>query len=195
MRNYLTWRMAVLASFALFSISILFGMSFWMAQTDQWRQYMYGRMAYTATMYNTAVDYFDVSYNDYQQMLVAPADAYTAPPSLEMAELSQHFKALALTKEGTEAATKAAILTFKEALKLTIDDSLKSANLSVSIDQKIRKDRFVTAQDLEILFHNQPKKAEKEGKGRGKPDRDGDKKSDDPTQGGNQAGKENREQL
>lgn len=187
--------MAVLTSFAIFSAGILSGMNFWMSQTDQWRQYMYGRMAYTATMYDTAVDYFDVSYNDYQLMLNAQGDAFTAPPSLEMAELSQHFKALALVKEGTEGSIKAAVLTFKEALKLTTDDALVTANIGESLAKKIRTDRYFTQQDLEILFHNQPEQAEKEGKGRGKPDKDGDKKSDDPTKGGNQAGKENREQL
>jgi hypothetical protein len=135
-------------------------------------------------MYDTAIEYFDVSYNDYQQMLVAPADAFTAPPSLEMAELSQHFKALALVKEGTKDSIKAGILTFKEALKLTVDDSLIAAHLSQSMDQKIRRDRFFTAQQ-----------AEKEGKGRGQPDKDGDKKSDDPSQNGNQAGKEKRDVL
>jgi hypothetical protein len=196
MRNYLlTWRTAVLVSFALCAGCIVVGMNFWMSQTDQWRQYMYGRLAYTATMYDTAVDYFDVSYNDYQQMLVAPVDAFTAPPSLEMAELSQHFKALALVKEGTQGSIKAGVLTFKEALKLTVDDALTSAHLSSSMDQKIRRDRFFTAQDLEILFHNQPKQAEKEGKGRGQGDKDGDKKSDDPNQGGNQAGKDKRDVL
>jgi hypothetical protein len=187
--------MAVLTSFAVFSVGILIGMNYWQSQTEQWRQYMLGRMAYTATMYATSVDYFDVSYAEYQQMLAAKPDAYTAPPSLEMAELSQHFKALSLVKEGTEGSIKNAVLTFKEALKLTTDDALLEAHLGQTLERKIRRDRSFTQQDLEILFHNKPKQAEKEGKGRGKGDQDGDKKSDDPTQGGQQAGKEDREKL
>jgi hypothetical protein len=193
MRKLFSWRSLVLVTFALFSACFLTGMHFWLGQTDQWQQYMLGRLAYSTSRYDTAIDYFDVSYADYQEMLGAEKGIFTAPPSLEMAELSQHFKALALVKEGTQGSMKMAVLTFKEALKLTTEDNLKEAHLSQSLVRKIGRDRSFTQQDLEILFHNQPKQAEKEGKGRAKGDKDGDKKSDDP--GGNLAGKENREQL
>ena len=176
MRKYFNWRTLVLASFAIFSACMLAGLSYWSVQTDQWKNYMYGRIAFIGADFPTAIDYFDLSYADYNAMLVTPQDAYTAPPSLELAELSQHFKALSLVNEGTEGA-------FTQAAKL-----------SQWMDAKIRFDRNLTQQDFEILFHNQPKQAEKQGKGRGQ-GKEGDKKSDDPENGGNQAGKENREKL
>jgi hypothetical protein len=194
MRKLVSPRVMVLTSFLIFAVGILTGVYYCFNQTDQWRHYMLGRMAYTATQYDTAIDDFDLSYSDYQQMVSAGQSVFSAPPSLEMAELSQHFKALALVKEGTEGSMKMAVLTFKEALRLTTADALKAAGLDENMVRKIGRDRSFTQQDLEILFHNQPKQAEKEGKGRAKPgDGSGDKKSDDPA--GNQAGKENREQL
>jgi hypothetical protein len=193
MPRLFSWRKAVLASFAIFSLSLLAGMNFWMEQSEQWRQYMLGRMVYTTAAYDQAVDYFDVSYSNYQQLLAANSGAFTAPPSLEIAELSQHFKALALAKEGTEGSVKMAVLAFKEALKLTTEDALKDAGLSQSEVRKIRKDRSFTQQDLEILFHSQPKQVESQGKGRDKGS-PSDKKGDDPTKS-NPPGQESRDQL
>lgn len=194
MRKVINWRGGVLASFALFSAGILAGMNFWFSHTEQWRNYQMGLMAYHTTLYQTAVEYFDVSYAEYQRMLTEKQGPLVAPPSLELAELSQHFKGVALVAQGTEASTKLAVVTFKEGLKLTTKYALKDSGLDEKMIAKIQKDRTFTQQDLEILFHNKPKQAQGEGKGRGQP-QPGDKQSEDPTKSGNPAGKEDREKL
>lgn len=192
MTKFFTWRTGVLASFVIFSVGILSGMNYWLSQTEQWRQYQLGWLSYRTSQYVSAVEYFDVSYSEYQKMRAVPQSTFTAPPSLEIAELSQHFKALALVKQGTDGSVKLAVLTFKEALKLTTSYAMKEAGLDQATVAKLERDRSFTQQDLEILFHNQPQQAKKEGKGRG--DKAGEKQSEDPAKG-NPAGKQDRESL
>ncbi|MGH9550173.1 MAG: hypothetical protein ACRD3W_12400, partial [Terriglobales bacterium] len=115
---------------------------------------------------------------------------YTAPPSLEQAELAQHFKALALIKMGN---AKLAVITFKEGLKLTTDEALSHVQLSPDDLKKVKDDRRTTQVDFEILFRQKPQMAKQEGKGKG--DKPGDEQqSENPAQG-NQAGKSDRDQL
>lgn len=191
----LTGRRCVLVSFALFSLLFLAGLKLWFSQSEQWRQYQLGWLAYRASQYQMAVDYFDQSYENYQRLRFS-TDPSTPPASLELAELAMHFKGLALVKQGTEGGAKLAVLAFKEALKLTTVYELDASglNLSRSTVRKLEADRNITKQDLEILFHNQPQKAQKEGKGRGDKGEKGDKQSEDPSKG-NAAGKEDRNKL
>ena len=187
-------RLWVMASYAVFCIGLLSGWTWWDKQTDQYRDYMLGRAAFTATMYDLSAQYFDKSYSYYlAQTSGASAQDLTvlaAPPSLEMAELSQHFKALALINMGN---AKLAVIAFKEALKLTTDYALYQQKLDQATVEKLRADRKTTQIDFEILFHQQEQLAKKEGKGKNEGPAD-EKQSDDPSKG-NQAGKNAREEL
>jgi predicted negative regulator of RcsB-dependent stress response len=185
-------RVLVLVSFFIFAVSSLLGMTYWHQQSEQWRTYMLGRMAYTTTLYDLSTEYFDKSYAAYQDELQSGRSFTAAPPSLELAELGQHFKALSLAKEGTQDSSKLAVITFKEALKLTTEEALSHVQLRQDMLSKLCRDRLLTQIDFEILFHQKPEMAKGEGKGKGKP-QDGDKQSENP--GGNAAGKTDRDQL
>jgi hypothetical protein len=145
------------------------------------------------TMYDLSVQYFDRSFADYQKQSAARPDLLAEPlrlpPSLEMAELSQHFKALSLINMGN---FDLAVIAFKEALKLTNEYALSKTALDPATMKKVLADRKITQIDFEILFHQQEQLAKKEGKGKAQ-EKKGDKQSDDP--GGNKAGKGDRETL
>jgi tetratricopeptide (TPR) repeat protein len=194
MRLFKNMRFWVITSFVLFSISFLTGWTLWDRQSDQWRHYMLGRTAYVTTLYNLASDYFDQSFADYQtargEHETALKAALDNPASLELAELSQHFKALALVKMGN---FKLAVVTFKEALALTDELALSHESLTPDQIKKVQADRKVTQVDFEILFHKEEQLAKKEGKGGDKGDQE-EKTSEDPSKG-NQAGKGDRDQL
>jgi hypothetical protein len=183
-------RFWVITSFALFLISFMCGLICWDQQTDQYRHYMLGRTAYLTTRYDLAVQYYDQSYGDYQAQVSQRPDPFTPPPSLELAELSQHFKALSLIKMGN---AKLAVAAFKDALKLTNAYALSLKSLPPEVVRKLMADRKVTQIDFEILFHQKQNLAKQEGKGKDKGD-DGAKQSEDPATG-NQAGKGDRDQL
>jgi DNA-binding transcriptional regulator YiaG len=141
-------------------------------------------------MYDVASDYFDKSYQDYNDEVAAKPDVFKAPPSLELAELSQHFKALSLIDMGN---AKLAVIAFKEALKLTTEEALSKVHLSGDELHKIQQDRKLTQIDFEILLHQRQDIAKQEGKGKGQPgDKTGEKQSSDPS---NAAGKGDRNQL
>ena len=188
MKHLKNGRTLVIASFAVFWIGLMCGWTWWDKQTPQAQNYLLGRTAYITTMYDAAVDYFDHSYADYLDEVSAKQDFFTAPASLEMAELSQHFKALSLIKMGN---SKLAVISFKEALKLTDERSLSQLKLSPDLHTKLLADRKITQIDFEILFHQKPQLAKGEGKGKGKGD-DGEKQSEDPS---NNAGKMDRDKL
>jgi tetratricopeptide (TPR) repeat protein len=190
MKHIKNMRLWTIASFVLFSTGLMCGWTFWDNQTDQYRHYMLGRGAYLTTMYDQAVEYFDQSYNDYTVQSAAKQDPVTAPPSLEMAELSQHFKALSLDKMGN---AKLAIGAFKEALKLTNEYALSQLQLPADLLKKVAADRKITQIDFEILLRQKQNLAKKEGKGKDGSD-NGEKQSEDPSKG-NQAGKGDRDQL
>jgi hypothetical protein len=183
-------RLWVIASFALFTASLMCGWTWSEYQTAQSRDYMLGRAAYMTTMYDAAADYFDKSYQDYNDELAGKPNVFKAPPSLELAELSQHFKALSLINMGN---AKLAIIAFKESLKLTTEAALGEVHLSGDGLHKIQQDRKLTQIDFEILLHQKQDMAKQEGKGKGQPsDKKGEKQSDDPS---NAAGKGDRNQL
>ncbi len=185
-------RLWVIASFVVFSIGVMAGWHWWDKQSSQSQSYMLGRAAYMTTMYDVAVDYFDKSYASYIEES-KKQDMFTPPASLEMAELSQHFKALSLIKIGN---AKLAVIAFKESLKLTTEYALsQQVSLPPEMLAKILADRKVTQIDFEILFNQQKQMAEQEGKGKGKPQPgNGDKPSEDPSKG-QQAGKTDRDAL
>lgn len=183
-----TW---VLVTFAVFTVAFMLGWTWWEQQTPQAREYMLGRMAYRTTLYNVAVDYFDRSYADYLERISQKTDFFTAPGSIEMAQLSQHFKGLALIKMGN---ARLAVVTFKEALKLTTEHALSQLALSDGLLTKLNADRKNVQMNLEILYQNNPALARAEGKGKGAAGKEGDelKAAQDPS---NTAGKTNRDKL
>lgn len=192
MKKLITSRIAVTLSFALFGALLLSGWTLWDKQTPQAQSYMLGRLAYTTSAYDLAVEYFDQSYTAYQDSAHSESSVFLAPSSLELAELSQHFKALALVKMGN---SKLAVLTFKEALKLTTDEALARANVGEGLLRKLTEDRKTTQIDFEILFHQKPQQAQQEGKGKGQGQADkGEKQSEDPSSG-QQPGKTDRDAL
>lgn len=182
-----TW---VIASFVVFSIGTMFGWYLWDKQSPQVQNYMLGRAAYMTTMYDVAVDYFDKSYVSYAEQK-ADAGPFSPPASLEIAELSQHFKALSLVKMGN---AKLAVIAFKEALKLTTEYALAQVKLPPDQIAKLVADRKVTQIDFEILFNQKQDQAKQEGKGKGQPGQPGDKQSQDPSKGPN-AGQTDRNAL
>lgn len=191
MKKYLpsgrTW---VIATFVVFSIGTMCGWNWWDKQSPQVQYYMLGRAAYMTTMYDVSVDYFDKSYVSYADQKSA-AGPFSPPASLEIAELSQHFKALSLIKMGN---AKLAVIAFKEALKLTTEYALAQVNLPPDQIAKLVADRKVTQIDFEILFNQKQEQAKQEGKGKGQPGQPGDKQSQDPSKGPN-AGKTDRNAL
>jgi len=182
-----TW---VIATFVVFSIGTMCGWYWWDKQSPQAQHYMLGRAAYMTTMYDVAVDYFDKSYVDYADQK-STADAFSPPASLEIAELSQHFKALSLVKMGN---AKLAVIAFKEALKLTTEYALSQVTLPPDQIAKLVADRKNTQIDFEILFNQKQDQAKQEGKGKGQQGQPGDKQSQDPSKGPN-AGKTDRDAL
>ncbi len=186
-------RLWVIASYAVFCIGLMTGWTWWDKQSDQYKDYAIGRAAFMTTMYDLSVQYFDRSFADYQKHASNRPDLLTAPlavpPSLEMAELSQHFKALSLINMGN---FDLAVIAFKEALRLTNENALSKLTLEPATLRKVLAYRKVTQIDFEILFHQQEQLAKKEGKGKPEGNK-GDKQSDDP--GGNKAGKGDRETL
>lgn len=192
MKKYLpSGRTCVIASFVAFSIGIMCGWTWWDKQSPQAQNYMLGRAAYTTLMYDTAVEYFDKSYASYVDQK-STADAFSPAASLEIAELSQHFKALSLVKMGN---AKLAVLAFKDALKLTTEYALAQVVLPPDSLAKLRADRKITQIDFEILFNQKQDQAKQEGKGKGnQPGQPGDKQSQDPSKGNN-AGKTDRNAL
>lgn len=192
MKRFLpSWRALVISSFAIFSVGVMCGWTWWERQSPQSQHYMLGRAAYMTTKYDLAGEYFDKSYTDYNEALSHGDDPYSPPPSLELAELSQHFKALSLIKIGN---AKNAIITFKEALKLTTDYALSQVHLPKDVMAKVIADRKNTQIDFEILLQQKKEEAQKQGKGKGQPGKPGDKQSEDPSQGNN-AGKTDRNAL
>lgn len=191
MKKYLpsgrTW---VIATFVVFSIGTMCGWNWWDKQSPQVQNYMLGRAAYMTTMYDVSVDYFDKSYVSYTDQKSA-ASPFSSPASLEIAELSQHFKALSLVKMGN---AKLAIIAFKEALKLTTEYALAQVSLPPDQIAKLVADRKVTQIDFEILFNQKQDQAKQEGKGKGQPGQPGDKQSQDPSKGPN-AGQTDRNAL
>lgn len=182
-----TW---VIASFVVFSIGTMCGWYWWDKQSPQVQNYMLGRTAYMTTMYDVAVDYFDKSYVAYGEQK-ADTSPFSSPASLEIAELSQHFKALSLVKMGN---AKLAVIAFKEALKLTTEYALAQVNLPPDQIAKLVADRKITQIDFEILFNQKQEQAKQEGKGKGQPGQPGDKQSQDPSKGPN-AGQTDRNAL
>lgn len=191
MKNLLpSLRVTVIASFIIFAAGVMCGWTWWERQSPQAQFYMLGRAAYTTTMYDVAVDYFDKSYASYQTQLQA-ADVFSPPATLELAELSQHFKALSLVKMGN---AKLAVLAFKEALRLTTEYALSQVRLTPEETAKLIADRKITQIDFEILFNQKQEMAQQEGKGKGQPGQPGDKPSQDPSKGPN-AGQTDRNAL
>jgi hypothetical protein len=186
-------RLWVVASYAVFAVGLMAGWTWWDKQSPQYQDYMLGRAAFSTTMYDRAVMYFDRSYADYNASRNGEAGTVqshlVAAPSLEIAELSEHFKALSLINMGN---AKLAVLTFKEALRLTSEYALALEPHAQAELDKLHADRKITQIDFEILFHQQQQLAKKEGKGKDKSD-NGEKQSDDPS--GNQAGKGDRNKL
>ncbi len=182
-----TW---VIASFVVFSIGTMCGWYWWDKQSPQVQTYMLGRAAYMTTMYDVAVDYFDKSYVSYGDQK-SDESPFSPPASLEVAELSQHFKALSLVKMGN---AKLAVIAFKEALKLTTEYALSQVNLPPDQIAKLVADRKVTQIDFEILFNQKQDQAKQEGKGKGQPGKPGDQQSQDPSKGPN-AGQTDRNAL
>jgi tetratricopeptide (TPR) repeat protein len=191
MKKYLpSWRTLVIATFVVFSAGVMCGWNWWDKQSAQTQQYMLGNVAYKTTMYEVAVQYFDKSYASYGEES-QKVDAFSPPPSLELAELSQHFKALSLIKMGN---AKLAIIAFKEALKLTTEYAIGQQNLPPDVIAKLIADRKVTQIDFEILFNQKQDEAKKEGKGKGDPKPGDPKQSNDPSKG-QAAGKTDRNAL
>lgn len=194
--KYLTnGRAWIVASFAVFWILLMAGWTWWDRQTPQAQYHMLGALAYKTVSYDLANEYFDKSLADYQERTRKTSAGGTAafleaPGSLEMAQLSLHMKALSLLKMKDG---KTAVLTFKEALKLTTDQALSKANLDAATLGKLREDRRAIQINLEILFQQQPQMAKQEGKGKGGKPGEG-KQSEDPSQGPN-AGKMDRNAL
>jgi hypothetical protein len=196
-----SWRYFVAASFVLSVAAISFGLHLLHAQTPQWRDYMQGRLYYGPTIqYSQALEAFDRSLQDYQAALTAKDDLFQGRPSLEMAELALHFKALAEMKMGTEGKMKDALEDLNLSLAMTTRNELDLAEyegrLDPAVRAKVEKDRLDDQVNVEILQNNKPKLAKGQGKGKGKPEDGEGEKSDDPSQpGGNSAGKPSREEL
>jgi hypothetical protein len=160
---------------------------------------MLGTLAYKTVSYDLAVEYFDKSFDDFQSRMKETNLAsgvepkfFDAPGSLEMAQLSLHLKALSLIKMKDG---KTAVLTFKEALKLTTDQALaKIGNIDPATLGKLKEDRRAVQINLEILFQQKPEMAKQEGKGKGGKTGDG-KQSEDPSKSGPNSGKMDRNAL
>jgi hypothetical protein len=201
------WRTIVVITFSLFAVSIVSGLVMYASPTEQWQYYEAGRNDYLALQFEDAKLYFRRSLAAYDEAARSGPSFFAAPASLEMEELAQHFIALGLVKKGTEGDMKDGIVAFKDGLKMTtekaLDDLTPTAmgfiapNANSPEDfanavKKIRHDRELDQQNLEILFNNQPRMAEQEGKGKGKTPAK-DKKDGAP--GGNKSGKDDRNQL
>lgn len=169
--------------------------------TPQWRDYMQGRFYYVFNVkYSQSLEAFERSLQDYRDALAQGQEPLQGRPSLELAELALHFKALAEIKMGTDGKMKDALDDINLSLTMTVKDELdkaeKDGRLDPALRSKVEKDRLDDQVNAEILQNNKPKLAKAQGKGRGKP-ADGDgQKMDDPSQpGGNSAGKPSREEL
>jgi hypothetical protein len=203
MSNFLekAWRYFVVTTFVLSIAATSVCLNLVYSQTPQWQDYMQGRFLYTFTLqYSSALEAFTRSLQDYQTAMTVKDDPFRGRPSLEMAELALHFKALAEMKMGTEGKMKDALVDLNQALALTIKEELDLAELDGRLDPalrtKVEKDRLDDQVNVEILQNNKPKLAKGQGKGKGKPDDGEGEKSDDPSKpGGNSAGKPTREEL
>ncbi|MDR3616621.1 MAG: hypothetical protein P4L53_23880 [Candidatus Obscuribacterales bacterium] len=203
MSNFLekAWRYFVVTTFVLSIAATSVCLNLVYSQTPQWQDYMQGRFLYTFTLqYSSALEAFTRSLQDYQTAMTVKDDPFRGRPSLEMAELALHFKALAEMKMGTEGKMKDALVDLNQALALTVKEELDLAELdgrlAPALRAKIEKDRLDDQVNVEILQNNKPKLAKGQGKGKGKPDDGEGEKSDDPAKpGGNSAGKPTREEL
>jgi hypothetical protein len=208
------WRYFVAASFVVSIAASSFYLHLLHEQTPQWQDYAEGRLFYKTLQYSQALEAFNRSLQDYQAALAMKDDPFRGRPSLEMAELALHFKALSEIKMGTEGKMKDALedlnlslaMTTKEELDLAEREGLLGPPLSPLLKgdgplppilrAKIETDRLDDIVNVEILQNNKPKLAKGQGKGKGKPEDGEGEKSDDPSQpGGNSAGKPSREEL
>jgi hypothetical protein len=201
------WRAIVVTTFSLFAVSIVSGLTMYASPTEQWQYYEAGRNDYLALQFEDAKLYFRRSLAAYDEAARSGPSFFAPPASLEMEELAQHFIALGLVKKATEGDMKDGIVAFKDGLKMTTEKAMddltpaamafiapyaKSPEDFANAVKKIRHDRALDQQNLEILFNNQPRMAEQEGQGKGKtPAKD---KKDGPA-GGNKSGKDDRNQL
>jgi len=195
------WRYFVVTTFVLSVAATSIGLSFFYSQTPQWQDYTQGWFFYRYTLqYSWALEAFDRSVRDYENAMALKDDPLRGRPSLELAELSLHFKALAEMKMGTAGKMKDALEDLNRTLALTIKDELdqaeKEGRLDPSLRAQVEKDRLDDQVNVEILQNNKPKLAKGQGKGKGQPGEGDGEKSDDPSQsGGNAAGKPTREEL
>jgi tetratricopeptide (TPR) repeat protein len=180
--------------FLVGSVSTM-GFYFWYeSQTEQTQWYLAGRVAYDIGDDDTAILDFDRSIAAYQDEQVAyQRSLASVRPSLEQAQLALFHKANALVKLGN---SELAVQTFKDALNLITDEALSKAPLSEWELGTILKQRVDTETDLELLFRQRQDLALRQGKGKGQQGQEGkEKQSEDPSQNGNQAGKDPRDAL
>ncbi len=195
LKNPRSW---VIVSFLVGFVLTMGGWYLWEQQTPQTRWYNRGMIAYNSGNYSVAIEDFDRSVSAFNDALNQKQDPLTAPPSLEMAQLAQCHKFLALLKMKNG---QLAIVAVKEGLKSSTDWNIshyiEHFPLSDAERKKIGEDRLNCQTDLEILFHQQKDKADGEGKGKGKQQsqaQQGEKQSEKPDNGP-QAGKTPRDAL
>ena len=196
LKNPRSW---VIVSFLVGFALTMTGWVLFEKQTPQTQWYNRGMIAYNSGNYSVAMEDFDRSVSEFNKQLAEKKEGLLdAPPSLEMAQLAQCHKFLALLKMKNG---QLAIVAVKEGLKLSTDWNIshyiEHYPLSNAERKKLDEDRNTCQTDLEILFHQQKDKADGEGKGKGnKPGQQGqgDKQSENPSNG-NQAGKSSRDAL
>ena len=195
------WRYFVVTTFTLSVASASVSLHLLHSHTAQWEDFMEGRRLYADTLqYDQALSAFTRSLHDYKEAMSMGYDPFKGRPSLEMAELALHMKALAEIKMNTDAKNKDALDDLNLSLTMTVKDSLDQAEADGRLDPKLRSkienDRNDDQVNIEILQNNQPKLAKGQGKGKGSPqDGDGQKTDDPANPGGNAAGKPSREEL
>src|SRR5579883_1483078 len=113
LKNPRSW---VIVSFLVGFVLTMTGWVLWEQQTPQTRWYNRGMIAYNSGNYSVAIEDFDRSISAFNDKLSAKQeqDAFTAPASLEMAQLAQCHKFLALLKMKNG---QLAIVAVKEGLK------------------------------------------------------------------------------
>lgn len=112
---------------------------------------------------------------------------------------SKEIAALAFAKKGqlliVMQKADQAVIAFKQSLTLNAGDNLYDG-VTLTEEQTLREQAFVTKYNLELLFKKNPSQAKKEGKGQGKPGqgKPGDQQSpgNDP---GAQPGKGNKNDI
>jgi hypothetical protein len=193
------WRYFVVTTFVLSVAATSICLNFFYSQTPQWQDYTQGWFLYRFTIqYSWALQAFDRSMQDYDRALLLKDDPFTGRPSLELAELALHFKALAEIKMGTKDKMHDALDDLNRTLTLTIktelDQAEKDGRLDPSVRAQVEKDRQDDQVNVEILQNNKPQLAKGQGKGKGQPEEGDGKDGDDPN-GGNSAGKPTREEM